>query len=450
MKKGIKTLALLLSLVMVMGLFAACGETTPTETQPQQTEPEKAIEYVLYWNNTRGTARKVTDGIAKFNLTFKTRAQQRSVAEAALTKLDSLDLFAVETDANAVITGVKTIEEIGASYFANRETVVKVDGDKVTVGASGEFTMTKKTVVYDVSNDQFTMGNENTLRVGDQVIVIQNNLKEITHVWIIKHQKVTLTQKCPHCDKDVAFTAWWNPTKMPNAAGHWYLATNINANTVTLAKSADVVVDLHGVTVKGAANARIISTTAKNNSKISIMDLSEGAKGQIVVDDVAPITSAGGAFYILEGCVLNLYSGTITAEKAINRDNGTALHFNKGTFNMYGGKVIGGWAKGNDKDDGSGMQGGYGGTVYATASTINIHGGEIVGGKATAAAADLSCGRGKGGCMYITGASSFTMDGGKISGGTADQWGQCIGFGSTSVKVNIAEGITVQYEFPPK
>lgn len=35
-----KILAILLSLIMVLGMFAACGNDTPTETQPQGTEPQ--------------------------------------------------------------------------------------------------------------------------------------------------------------------------------------------------------------------------------------------------------------------------------------------------------------------------------------------------------------------------------------------------------------------------
>ena len=198
------------------------------------------------------------------------------------------------------------------------------------------------------------------------------------------------TQGCNH--ETVKWQAWESTTSLPTASGHYYLLSDVNL-AVRASISGEVYICLNGKTVTAPENNRHILIYA--GSALSISDCQGGGK------------LTGGN---------NTYGGSVN----VNR---------MGTFNLYGGTIIGNRSRPEGGD-------GLGGAVYIQAGKageaggiFNFYGGTITGNEAYAGGAvHLAAGE-----EEPSQAGQVNIFGGTISGNKA---------GTTAVN---AEGKTITY-----
>ena len=174
----------------------------------------------------------------------------------------------------------------------------------------------------------------------------------------------------------------------------------------------DIVLDLNGFTVDRGLTDEESAVIKGNiftvNGKLTIEDNSDGHTGKITGG-----TSAYGAAVISNGDTV-LKSGSIVGCKAISETydkdrsvngRGGAIYVSgNGTFTMNGGEI-------------SNCSASVAGGAIFNAGTVNITGGSISGCSASGVDDDGTV-KAKGGAVYNYGCSSFTMEGGEISGNT--------------------------------
>lgn len=222
--------------------------------------------------------------------------------------------------------------------------------------------------------------------------------------------------------------------KLPYKAGYYYLSDHMTVSkATTMDKNVTVYLDLNGKTITASDNARVY--VLDTGSVLNLTDSSANGTGRIIGNRAS--TAVAGMIYIKgSGAILNLYKGTLDASTVNLTDSkglGAAVYVGldstsstaNATFNMHGGKIIGGTAY-------------NGGSVYVNASSVfNMYGGEITEGTASST----------GGNVYVaagTTAGEFNLSGGMVTLGTAKQGGNVyIAAGSSSKaagKLNVSGG----------
>jgi hypothetical protein len=234
---------------------------------------------------------------------------------------------------------------------------------------------------------------------------------------------------------------WLGDTSLPYSSGHYRLIVDVELpDQYSMPADADVVLDLNGKTVTRKTQGRIISLHAEGD-KLSIVDGSEEKNG--VIKAHGEYAANGGVVWVRYG-TFNLYAGTIDASEVVDAGaNGAAIQVNPDTtFNMYGGKIIGGTSKPavlkNEETGESYTSGGMGGAIYCQ-GTINMYAGEITGGKVASAKDHKGEMAGiAGGNIALISHGVMNFNGGMISGGTVvDPYGHG---GNISVR---SEGATL-------
>jgi len=419
-----KILISVLALVMVTCLFAGCqAGGAETTAAPEPTEPPKAIVEDIYFNGDRsalGGKRTMDKTFEVWMMDFCGKGREASFRVATQELADSIDqhdFFVMTKDEKTqVVTGFKTIEQVGYKIIADRMFVTKIDGKKITVnntkGDTGSvgltFEITEDTNVYDVSG-HVTRCARVDVAMDDTVVVMTNNLDEVTHVWIVKSVTPTRMQYCP-CQEcraaeleETEFTGWMNTSKLPTASGHYYLTSDGGGGQQSIAKNAKIVLDLNGYTFTGAPEARIYSLH-NTGCKLELMDSSEAQTGTLKASVDGAINAQGGCVWMRYG-TFYLHSGTLDAAGATNKMNGVAMEISGDAFYMMGGTIKGGRALATIDTSTGALGGSYGGAIHCNANKIvEIHGGTIYGGFA----AGLPKGdgyeeenRSKGGLMFV-------------------------------------------------
>lgn len=245
-------------------------------------------------------------------------------------------------------------------------------------------------------------------------------------------------------EKNIFWRAWTDTTKLPSN-GSYYLTADIE-NGAQTAVSGILNLDLNGHSVRVGKNPasdignnyRVLYMSS-DNSALNITDSVGGGKlfaGQR--------HDAGHIVYILDcDATFNLYAGVLTAEETVDTNgkrgqlSGLVYSTKAGTFNMYGGEIIG-WngLEHADTDrlaeDGYAFVSGTGASV-TFAGTFNMYDGIIRGGNAIPGNTGST---GDGGNVFMMEGSTFNMYGGSITGGTAQYGGN----------VYICAGATYNYE----
>lgn len=215
---------------------------------------------------------------------------------------------------------------------------------------------------------------------------------------------------CDHAG--AVWTAWESNNSLPLKNGNYYLTEDVVLKDVQWIKNLKINLCLNGHTVTAAKNKRVLST--QETTVLSITDCAGGGKL------TGGNSNFGGAIGVQAGSTLNLFGGTITGNKSVDKSNGQggAIYLQAansgrpgGTLNMYGGAIVGNEAQ-------------NGGAVYArNKSKINIFGGTIADNKSAAYGGAIYACEGiatdienavfegntavsGGGAVYVTGANS--------------------------------------------
>ena len=218
--------------------------------------------------------------------------------------------------------------------------------------------------------------------------------------------KVAGTHAAGCSTEDVIWMPWMKSTSMPTEEGNYYLTCDVGMHVIQATIKADsrIALDLNGYTVLSPEGKRIYST---NNGGItfSITDTSEKQTGCLKSNSV---TEGDAGLCVWVSAVtgkqsqFNLYAGTLDASTSTSKANGCAIAVTGGcTFNMYGGKIVGGTTKGS------------GGSIY-TKGDVVMYAGTISGGKAPDAG---------GGNILIETGGSFILKDGLIENGESGSHG---------------------------
>ena len=223
----------------------------------------------------------------------------------------------------------------------------------------------------------------------------QNNTKEAGHgeemIYQLDSMLAALNAQdrvayCAHCKQDVTWTPYMLQKTI--SAGHYYLAADYAGAQVRIADNEQVCFDLNGYTFYGT-EARAFYLEANTTTQLSIMDSSKAQTGVVKAlggSIGAPNGYGGKTVIVGKKTTLNLYSGTLTgAEKGNHSVYAGGVLFIRGTFNMYGGKVIGStvssftgqYLKSGVPTD---MERAASGGAIESSGTLNLYGGQIISG----------------------------------------------------------------------
>ena len=250
------------------------------------------------------------------------------------------------------------------SYFPNEEAYVYNEGSENWAMGS-----------YESQIAKFERGSgEDVVRLFDSMLTSLSSGSE----------DLTYTASCAHCGENQIWQPYGGQTTL--TTGHYYLMTNTHTTQIKISGGQTVCIDLKGHTLAGETRAMYISDTTKDI--LNIMDSSEAQTGKVQGCGVvagAGIGFLGATLVVAADDVLNLYSGTITdyERTSYSVQNAGVLGI-YGTFNMYGGEVVGGTASSFTGSYYSGgvktaTRTGKGGTMYLS-GTLNMYGGKIYGG----------------------------------------------------------------------
>lgn len=250
---------------------------------------------------------------------------------------------------------------------------------------------------------------------------------EVTKAITVNGEAVTLkatvevvdyVAHCAHCDKDVTWTPWTSTTNLPaddQENGHYYLAVDVEIPNVQrqLRGNKDIVLNLNGHKVYNFPGVRVYGMSGDNNH-LSILDTSEGAKGQIIIEGTFTKTPGALCYFGGTNSTLNLYSGTVDANAAKGDNAGVVLRVrgSNNVFNMHGGTIIGGTVTDAATPET------YGGAISLN-GVMNMYGGTVKGGRVQSNAANGSS-AGIGGNICIRNNAKLVMTGGTIEGGQSN------------------------------
>lgn len=405
--KKLTAILLAVTVLLAVAVLAGCG-SKPVDNTPKD-------DPAVYWNTEKGAARTAAeDGTYTIKVAKDGAAVDLKVADqATMEAIDKLEVFCIQVNGAGVAVAVKTVADMGYTqtgwgYYvqmlggkmAKLNKAETMDGEEITV------TIGKDAVVFDMSGCSEFIGQASKIQENDQVMLLQKG-EEVTHVFVSDRDGIikTVTRKCDACGKDVEWSNWFYTDKVPSSTGHYYLESDVNLAVQTKISDESIIcLDLNGKTITqtlGVNNNRIYFITGK--TILSIMDSIGTGKIIPAAGENIQGTEVKGQFVELGGtAVLNMYGGTVDASK-VTCTYGSAINIWGGTFNMYGGKIIGGTGWGS------------GGATIMCNSRMTMSGGEIVGGKSLGDGRVL-CG---GGNIRVTGAGQMMMTGGKILDGNA-------------------------------
>lgn len=213
---------------------------------------------------------------------------------------------------------------------------------------------------------------------------------------------------------------WKETTSLPNTAGSYYLTQN-----VTLKKEwevpADITLCLNGKSITLNAEGDVINMSA-NGTIFTLYDCHKS--GTITHGKDSNDTTYNGCGVVVGG-TFNMYGGKITGNVRTGYENGGGVFVPYGIFNMYDGEIT---------NNSCGLSGGG---VYVDHGTFNMSGGEIssnISGESgggielsssifTMTGGSIRQNKAKnnnyGGGIDVSYGSTFTMNGGTITGNTS-------------------------------
>lgn len=212
------------------------------------------------------------------------------------------------------------------------------------------------------------------------------------------------------------YTAWTSTNSLPSS-GSYYLAKDVSiSGRVTISGTLNLCLNGHGIRQTGNTNVFYITSGNTLNlydcdetteHKYTVASPAENGAGLATVND-----NATGDYKTFVGGYITGGKGNVITGSGTPYGMGGAIQLGfsdtrGGTFNMYGGTIIGNTIAVSSDNTGLG-----GGVYVKSGGTFNMHGGAIIGNKAPS-----------GGGVFIEGYNSgvqsyFNMYGGTISGNT--------------------------------
>lgn len=249
----------------------------------------------------------------------------------------------------------------------------------------------------------------------------------------------------------ITYTKWDQKTSLPTS-GEICLTEDVElSNQVVL--TGDLKICLHGKTITGPSDKRILASVSGHTLTISDCQAGEDGQGNYTAGKLTGATDVrsngqGGAINIGANDTLYLYDGIITGNQSYVRGGGVNL---SGTMYMYGGEISGNKAM---DGEGAGKAGGgicldnnnaklyiYGGTIKGNeaklgagiycdkTATMELDGVTITGNKASESA----------GGIYMSNGSLTVKGQTKITGNTANGAAQNLLLSKTVAGINANE-----------
>ena len=250
------------------------------------------------------------------------------------------------------------------------------------------------------------------------------------------------------CDQQIILWQPWSSANALPTAGNYYLVNDV-VNAAQTNVGGKLNLDLNGHSVRVGQNPGAAVEGGTYNS-YRVLYMTDDTDVLNITDSVGggklfagQRHDAGHIVYILDcDATFNLHAGTLTAEEIVDTNgtkgniSGVVYSTEGGTFNMYGGEIIGwnGLKHANPDqlaENGFAFVSGTGASV-TFAGTFNMYGGIIRDGNAIPGNAGST---GDGGNVFMLEGSTFNMYGGTITGGKAQYGGN----------VFIADGADYNY-----
>ena len=243
-------------------------------------------------------------------------------------------------------------------------------------------------------------------------------------------------------EESTTFTAWTNDrakeqynnekktasNSLPKTGGSYYLTEDVTltatwspADGTTLCLNGYSIISKsnnYGIKIDGGVAFTLCDCNGSKNTyrfeedTYKLWKLDKSGSHEVT----GGILTSGGSGVFINNGTFNMYGGTIVGNRGnSNKGGGVFINFNgsNNKFNMYGGAIVGNSVSGDSTTDG-------GGGVYVggNSNTFNMYGGEISGNATTKHAS--------GGGVNVNDKGTFNMTGGVIGGegkGNTSSWG---------------------------
>ena len=456
---GILTGVIVLGVALGLLLIGILGAGDSTADQP--TEPNEAAHYDLYWNldsatykdkeNGMTSRQKSADGYYHIRFFIDGEIIELPVSSHSVANsIDVRDIMGLEFDQNGVVVGVvdpadMPLTKVAWQYYVKSvgKNKIKLDSSATFKGLSVELELSDETKIYDMTGISGPVGSLAKLNRMDRVYMVQDQLGQITHVFIYYRGEFlnTTLAYCEHCKEETAWGQWLQTDALPLTSGHYILSQDVYLQTQqNMDQDAEICLDLNGKTVEGKQGVRLYSLY-NTGCELALMDTSEAQTGKMIAHG-KDVTQGFGIF--VRYGKFSMYGGTVDGSDVVANVLGTTIWTGENTvFNLHGGTVIGGTAKyGWDKNNNI-ANNGVGGAVVIN-SMFNMSGGTIRDGKAEPYVTQDKTGKkvysqGAGGNIYLAGNAVMNMSGGEILNGTGVHGGNIYLGGNATL--NMSGGI---------
>lgn len=306
-------------------------------------------------------------------------------------------------------------------------------GDAANEDASNKDTAVEAAqALIDALPEEVTAENADELQA--QLMAIDEALAELSGeqaagLDMTRYEKICAVLNAPalvaeqdsgHTEGHIGMTPWEKDTELPADAGSYYLTKNVTLTTEWEPKSGTVLC-LNGKSITLNAEGDVIDMSAYG----TIFTLYDCHKsGTITHGKDSNDTTYNGCGVVVGG-TFNMYGGKITGNVRTGYENGGGVFVPYGIFNMYDGEIT------------NNSCGSSGGGVYVDHGTFNMSGGEIssnISGESgggielsssifTMTGGSIRQNKAKnnnyGGGIDVSYGSTFTMNGGTITGNTS-------------------------------
>lgn len=145
-----------------------------------------------------------------------------------------------------------------------------------------------------------------------------------------------MTMAADHTCNGITFSAWENDTRLPNAAGNYYLTKDVTVTGVWTI-NADIKLCLNGSQISCSSTDKFCVNIGSGGS-LSVYDCRNSGKLKLINNYTENMSAATGVF-VNSGGTFSLYSGLITAETDVQNDRFFNALYSNGKIYLYDGSM---------------------------------------------------------------------------------------------------------------